>query len=241
MALDSMKSAQIPSSIDKKTSLVLVSATMLTMLLYVVPIFRPLAYPFLLLSTLVHEMGHGLAAILVGGHFNSFTMWADGSGAANISGDFSRFSRALVAAAGLVGPAIAASIFFASIRSQRRSRVILASFGIILLLAILLVERNLFGVAFVAGISALCLFFSLGAAKAHAQTLVTFLAAQLSLSVFSRSDYLFTDVAQTSAGSMPSDVAQMADALWLPYWFFGALCGVFSIGVLVFGIKRIFR
>ena len=78
-------------------------------------------------------------------------------------------------------------------------------------------------------------------AKAHAQTLVTFLAAQLSLSVFSRSDYLFTDVAQTSAGTMPSDVAQMADALWLPYWFFGALCGVFSIGVLVFGIKRIFR
>ncbi len=241
MATDSTKSIRQPPSIDRKTSIAVLLAAVFTMLLYVVPLLRPIAYPFLLLSTLVHEMGHGLAAILVGGHFESFFMWADGSGAANIRGDFGHFSRAFVAAAGLVGPSIMAALFFLSLKSERKARVALASFGIVLLLAILLVVRNLFGVAFVAGISALCLFFSLGGAKAHARTLAAFLATQLALSVFSRSDYLFTDVAQTSAGTMPSDVAQMAEALWLPYWVFGALCGIFSIAILTFGIKRLIR
>lgn len=239
--MEGMKLAPKSSSLDKKTSLALVSATALTLLFYVVPFLYPLSYPFLLLSTLVHEMGHGIAAIIVGGHFESFVMWADGSGAAHISGNFGRFARAFVAGFGLVGPALMAAIFFVSVRSLRRSRVILAGFGIVLLLAILLVVRNPFGIAFVAGISALCLYFSLGQAKAHAQILAAFLGVQLSLSVFSRGDYLFTDVAHTSAGIMPSDVAQMAEALWLPYWVFGALCGLFSVAVLSLGIRRIFR
>ncbi len=235
--MDSVK--LVPRTYSQSIPWVLLTATILTALLYLVPFLRPLAYPFLLLSTLVHEMGHGFAAILVGGHFSSFMLWADGSGAAQISGNFGPFSRSFVAASGLVGPAFMASIFFIALKSLRRSRVMLAAFGIILILAILLVVRNLFGIAFVAGVSALCLFFSLGAAKAYAQSLAAFFGVQLSLSVFSRSDYLFTDTAFTSAGPMPSDVAQIADALLLPYWFFGALCGLFSLAVLSYGLKRI--
>lgn len=231
----------VPQAIDRRFQTALVIATVVTVLLYVVPFLYPLSYPFLLLSTLVHEMGHGIAAIVVGGHFNSFTMWFDGSGAANISGNFGRFARAFVAGMGLVGPAIVASIFFMGLKTPRRARMVLASFGIMSLMAILLVVRNLFGVAFVGAIGGLCLWFSLGAAKSYAQTMLAFLGFQLSLSVFSRSDYLFTDVAHTSMGVMPSDVAQMADALWLPYWFFGALCGLFSVFVLFFGLKQIFR
>ncbi|MCA9508367.1 MAG: M50 family metallopeptidase [Myxococcales bacterium] len=229
------------SSLNKKTSWAIILASIFTLMLYVVPFLRPLSYPFLLLSTLVHEMSHGLAAVLVGGYFNSFVMWADGSGAAHISGNFGRVARAFVAGAGLIGPALMAAVFFVNLRSLRRSRAVLTAFGIILLLAILLVVRNLFGVAFVAGVCGLCWLFSLGTFKEHAQTLVAFFGAQLSLSVFSRSDYLFTDVAHTSAGVMPSDVAQMAQALWLPYWVFGALCGLVSLAVLLFGIKKIFK
>lgn len=38
-------------------------ASLLTMVLYLVPFLHPLAYPFMLLSTLVHEMGHGFSAL----------------------------------------------------------------------------------------------------------------------------------------------------------------------------------
>ena len=45
----------------------LVGSAVVTGLLYVIPFGDVIAYPLLLLSTLVHELGHGIAAILVGG------------------------------------------------------------------------------------------------------------------------------------------------------------------------------
>jgi membrane-associated phospholipid phosphatase len=70
---------------------------------------------------------------------------------------------------------------------------------------------------------------------------LVFLAVQLSLSVFSRGDYLFSEVARTGSGDFPSDVANMADALFLPYWFWGATCGAFSVAVLVVGLWAFLR
>jgi hypothetical protein len=225
----------------KQASRTVILASILTIILYFVPFLYPIAYPFILFSTLVHEMGHGLAAILLGGYFDSFKMWANGSGVANIAGDFGNFARAAIAAAGLMGPALMAGLFFIMVKSERRARLMLASFGILLVLSIMLVVRNLFGVFFVGLMVALCFYFSLGALKKYSQILLAFLAAQLSLSVFSRSDYLFTPVALTSEGTMPSDVAQIASALYLPYWFWGACCGIFSLLILALGIRGIFK
>ena len=225
----------------KKTMIAVVAASFLTLILYVVPFLRFLSYPFMLLSTLMHEMGHGICAILVGGSFESFKMWADGSGVASITTSEYSASRALVAAAGLLGPPFVAAVFFSQVKSQNRTRFLLASFAIVLVLSIMLVVRNLFGVFFVGIISALLFYFSLGNGKKYAQVASAFLATQLALSVFSRSDYLFTKTATTSAGDMPSDVAQIADALFLPYWFWGGVCGLFSVLVLVLGIRRIFK
>jgi hypothetical protein len=73
------------------------------------------------------------------------------------------------------------------------------------------------------------------------QLALVFLAVQLSLSVYSRGDYLFTDVARMSGGDMPSDVANMASALFLPYWFWGALCGALSVVVLCVGATLFLR
>ena len=56
--------------------------------------------------------------------------------------------------------------------------------------------------------------------------------------VFSRADYLFTDVAHTGAGPAPSDVAYMAEALFLPYWFWGLFCGGLSLAILWAGLHR---
>jgi hypothetical protein len=216
-------------------------ASFLTLLLYVVPFLHPIAYPFVLLSTLVHEMGHGIAAMLAGGNFNSFTLWADGSGVASISGEFGRLGRAFVAAAGLLGPALIAGVFFYNLRTERRARVMLATLAIILVISILLVVRNLFGFFFVAIVAASAFYFSLGKGKIYSQIVLAFFASQLALSVFSRSDYLFTSVAITSTGTMPSDVAQMAEALFLPYWFWGFLCGMFSIAMLSLGLQQVFK
>ncbi len=231
----------MPSSSSRQAAWAVSIAAVLTLLLYFVPALQLLAYPFMLLSTLVHEMGHGITAMLLGGRFHSFQRWIDGSGVAMYSGDFGRFTTALVAAGGLLGPSITAAIFFNAVATPKRAQVCLGLFALLCGMAIILLVRNLFGIVFVALIAMLSLLFAVGKLKRHAQLALAFLATQLALSVFSRMDYLFTPIANTNAGAMPSDVGQIAHALFLPYWFWGALLAVFSILVLVAGLRRLFK
>jgi hypothetical protein len=61
-------------------------AGLFTLLIGVIPGLNLLNYPFRLLLTIVHELGHGLAALLTGGNFISFQISADGSGLAYTAG-----------------------------------------------------------------------------------------------------------------------------------------------------------
>ena len=40
---------------------------------------------------------------------------------------------------------------------------------------------------------------------------------------------------------MPSDAAQIGNALIGPYWFWGALCGAVSLAALAYGITMAWR
>lgn len=207
----------------------------LTVVLYLVPYGHIIGYPLMLVSTLVHELGHGIAGVMVGGDFQSFEMWSNGSGVAHISGYDGRFARAFVSAGGLCGPAVAAALGFAMSRGERRARWTLGALGVLLLFADVWIVRSLFGWLFVTIFGGLLLAIAWRASAWASQLTLLFLSVQLSLSVFSRGDYLFTDKANTAAGVFPSDVANMSSALFLPYWFWGALCGAFSVGVLAIG------
>jgi hypothetical protein len=220
---------------------VFVASLLVTGLLYALPQLRVLAYPLLLLSTLVHEMGHGLAAVLTGGEFVSFELYSDGSGVARTAVADSRLTRAFVAAGGLVGPSIAAAVSFLVGRRAGPSRLFLTVLSVSLLSALVFVVRNAFGAVFVGSFALVLGALALKAGSRVSQVALVFLGTQLGLSVFSRGDYLFTDRAATSAGSMPSDVASMSDALLLPYWIWGLLCGAISVAALVVGARALWR
>lgn len=211
-----------------------------TAALYVLPFGRVLAWPLILISTLAHELGHGLAAALLGGRFEALAIYSDASGVAIWRGAFSRAAVATVAAAGLVGPAVASFVLLAGGRTERGARVLLTALGLLLVIVTLLLVRNPFGFFFTLLLSGVFLLVVLRAPRLS-QTVVVLLAVQLAMAVFSRSDYLFTRVALTASGRGPSDVAVMSDALFLPYWFWGALCGVLSIALLFLGVKIFFR
>src|SRR5438046_1595734 len=140
---------------------VLLLAVVLTVVLPYLPYGPVIAYPLLLLSTLAHELGHGFTALAVGGRFERFQMWADGSGVANAdwSNQPGRIQAALVSAGGLVGPAIVAMVFLIAGRRPALARLCLAAVGITLLaVEILLVsKRNGFGLAFVGLTAAIAL------------------------------------------------------------------------------------
>lgn len=83
-----------------------------------VPWLGLLAYPFRLLATLVHELGHGLAALATGGEFLRFVVFADGSGLATTAGGW----RLIVIPAGYLGAAAFAALLVMVGRSPRASR-----------------------------------------------------------------------------------------------------------------------
>ncbi|MCO4746081.1 MAG: M50 family metallopeptidase [Proteobacteria bacterium] len=213
----------------------------LTVALYALPYAVPqasmLAWPLVLVSTLAHELGHGIAALLAGCQFDQLVMYGDASGVARWSGSPGRLARAFISAGGLIGPAVVAGGLFAAARSPRVARHAAGVLGVVLIAVDLLFVRNLFGIFFVAllGIGLLALWAK--ASGEVARTTLVFVAVQLSLSVFSRGDYLFTPVARTAEGDMPSDVAHMAAALILPYWVWGGFVGLLSIAVLYWGIR----
>jgi hypothetical protein len=117
---------------------------------------------------------------------------------------------------------------------------VLAALGLGLLAVALLVVRNPFGFGFTLVLACLLLLVAWRAPRLS-QTVLFLLAVQLALSVFSRSDYLFTSTALTASGPLPSDVAIMARALFLPYWVWGAVCGAASIALLGLGATIVFR
>ena len=227
----------------RRARALVLAAVVVTAVLYVVPYGFYIGYPLILLSTFVHEMGHGVAAMLVGGTFDSFHMYADASGVAQAHGSFGRIDSAVIAAGGLVGPPILSGLFFAASARPRLARGVLGLFGAAMLIACVWVVRGLFGWLFVGAVGVVCAGLAWKASTMFSQGVVAFLATQLALSVFSRGDYLFTDVAVTGGGTarQPSDVANIAEALFLPYWFWGGLIAVFSVVVLGVGLWAFWR
>ena len=208
----------------------------LSLLLPRIPLLSVLGVPLLWLSTVAHELGHGLTAIALGGSLERFVIRPDGSGTAYTVSAASDLTQGLVSAGGLVGPALVAALWFVLARRPALARLSLGLFGAALITAAVLVADPGFTRIYLGGVGGLSLIAATCTSAALAQIVLVFLAVQVALSVFTRGDYLFTEVAHSSAGAQPSDVAQMAAHLGGPYWAWGLACGLFSLIVLVVGL-----
>jgi hypothetical protein len=123
------------NNISTQQTLILIGlAGLTTLLLAVIPWLGPINYSLRLLMTTVHELGHGLAAILTGGDFVRFVVYPDGSGVAHTGGGW----RFVIIPAGYLGAALFGAILITLGRNQRQSRVALITIGSILFLLSLL-------------------------------------------------------------------------------------------------------
>jgi hypothetical protein len=211
-----------------------------TLVLYLVPFLDVIARPLIYISTLVHELGHGIGAILVGGDFLKLEMWSDGSGVA-MNAARTNGQHAFISAAGLVGPAFAAAGGFALTRRRKWARIGLLVIGVVLVWAMIFKIRTAFGMVVAGSVGGVSLLVALKAHEDWAQLLLGFLSVQLALSVFSRSDYLFTDTAQTGAGTGVSDSAAIGQLIGGPYWLWGGVCALVSLAALGLGAWLMLR
>lgn len=113
------------------------AAVVIVYLLWNVPPLSPLAYPFRLFVTYVHEAGHSLMALVTGGQVVGFTISTSGAGLASTAGGV----RALILPAGYLGAALFGALLFFLINTLPRARTISVILGGALIVFTLMFAR----------------------------------------------------------------------------------------------------
>lgn len=192
---------------------------------------RRVVYPFALFGTWAHEMGHGIGGLITGNSFKELELYQSLGGQALVGGA-DGWSQVAVSALGLIGPALLGAVVMVAGSRSLTAPYVLSSLAVVVGLSTLIWVRNLFGfVAMLAIAAALGLAARFGSPLVRV-VLVQLLAVQLALAAWSSRDYLFVDGFERN-GFQKSDTQRIADELFLPYWFWGALLGGLSIVVLL--------
>jgi hypothetical protein len=218
----------------------LITAGVVTTLLWQVPEGDYILYPFSILATWFHEMGHGLMAMLLGGRFHQLQIFSNGSGVASysISQALWPIGPALVAAAGPMGPPIAGAGLILASRSFTAASLSLKILGTVLLLSTLLWVGSGFGLVAIPILGLIILGISLKAPQWLQGFAIQFLGVQACVSTYHQLNYLFS----YTAGPLGiSDTGQMQKYLILPYWFWGGLMAIASLVILFQSLRIAYR
>ena len=205
-----------------------------------VPIINWLDYPFRLLLTIVHELSHGLAAILTGGHFRNFIIAPTGSGLTYTAGGW----RLIVIPAGYLGVAVFAAGLIILGRSRRWSRIALGVIGAAMILfslwfglptqaSVQAVVNSMLGIAMGVIFGAIFLKIALRAGDGLVIFFLHLLAIKAGFTAFS--DLFAVIGLSTRPGPVPhTDAHSMAELTHLPAVFWGLVWAAIAL-VLIGG------
>ena len=189
-----------------------------------------LLYPFTLFTTWVHECGHAVVAVALGGSVKSITIEPDTSGLTQSLIPTGRMVQGLVASAGYLGASVVGCLLMAATRKPKRARPILWSIGAFMLLTLVLWIRNLFGaVVVLAWGLALVTLGRKGSGRAP-RFVLSVLAIQVALNAVYGIRTLFLVRGH-------SDAETMARLFAAPAWVWASAWMAISVGMLVATIR----
>jgi hypothetical protein len=217
----------------------LLIAIVVLLVLANVPYGRMVLYPFALFSTWVHEMCHGMAALVLGGEIEWLKIYPDTSGLARTRRPDNALATAFVASAGYVGTAVVGALMLAARRIERVGQMGASAFGGLMLLSVLLWVRNPFGVFALAAIGGLLVAAGIKLKGETASGLYAFLAATCSLNAFTNIKDLLGAGTMRVGGEVVnhSDANTVADALLLPSWFWAGSWLVLAVVLTAIGLR----
>ena len=189
------------------------------------PFGNYLAYPFTILTTWFHEMGHGLTALATGQDFQQLRLYSSRSGVAEYTStsDTSSATHALIAAGGLLAPSVVGAVLIAASAHERLWRPALWAMAAALFASVILYVRSTVGFAVLPMIAAAISLIAWKAPAGAARFALQFLGLLGALSMLSHWRYLFTKDVVIDGQAMLSDTGQIEAALFLPYWLWGVL------------------
>ncbi|MFC2171762.1 M50 family metallopeptidase [Acidobacteriota bacterium] len=229
---------------QKKRIIWLITASVITIILWQInPWGHYILYPFTILATWFHEMFHGLAALLMGGHFHKLELFPNGSGTAYHSGSLylRNLGRAFVAGAGPLGPVLAGSIFILCGRRQRATKICLYTLSIVMFLSVVLWVRTIFGFFVITLLGAVIFLIALKAKEPVQGFIIQFLGVQACVSCYLQLGYLFKGRVVIDGQAMLSDTGVISDQLLAPVWFWGATIMLLSVLILAASLRAAYR
>jgi hypothetical protein len=185
-----------------------------------------LLYPFALFTTWVHECGHAVAAVALGGSVVSITIDPDASGLARSLVPAGRVNDGLVASAGYLGASLVGCLLMAAARIERWSRAILWFTGACMLVTLVLWIRNLFGAVVVLAWAGALLVGARTGSGNVSRFVLGLLAIQVALNAVYDIRVLFLGAAGHS------DASTMASLFLLPSWLWASAWMLTSVGML---------
>jgi hypothetical protein len=216
-----------------------------TVLLWRVPWGPQALWPFTLLATWYHEMGHALTALLLGGKVLGLHIYPNGSGLAIHQGaGWGRMGQALIAAGGPVAPSVAGGLMIICSRNPRATQACLLGLGTLLALSALVwIDwwESLMGAIVIGTMSAAILLVALVGGEGLRTFILQVCGVQACIALWRDWSYFFTSQAAVGGQERHSDAGVIAQALWLPAWFWGFWLTVFSLAVLLGSLGISFR
>ena len=216
----------------RRSFLLAVLAFLLVIVIWQLPQLNGLLYPFRFFVTSVHELGHGLAALLSGGQFLSYEVFGSGAGVASTSGG----NPAVIIPAGYIGTALFGAVLLYLTNRTRFTKTVAVLLGVLFTVLTLLFARNL--TAWLAGAGSAAALILLGwKAPRFVTTFVLNVIAMVTglnavLDLWGLLHSLDSEVV-SGLGGVPNDAYNMAQSVGiLPPVGWALLWIVISVGLL---------
>jgi len=196
-----------------------------------------LGKPFRLLATWVHELGHGLGAIISGGSFDRMVISPNFSGLAHtFSG--SDWERVVVLLGGLLGPACAGAIMLILARRLNQSRLTLFLLAGALIATLVLWAGDNFTRFSVLGFAIVVTAIAVKAYPLVRTLAAHIIALAFCLNAVADFSYFFMSTKKAGLDGVTTDTSALADIVGGPHIFWALVPSVLSI-IILFGAFRL--
>ena len=225
----------------------LLTAAVISIVLWFIPFAELLTYPFRLFVTFIHEGGHAIAALLTGNSVESLSIATNASGETYTSTG-GTISQIFVASAGYLSSMAYGALLLVLIRRSIAARVVLiGSAGVVLALTLIygLFKPLMSGIAW-SGIPFTLLagtLLTVGlvavarlASSRIATFFVSFLAVQCILNALLDLKTVFF-LSSPFAPAVPTDAMNMANATGIPAMFWATMWIAIALGILFVSMR----
>ena len=197
-----------------------------SLVLSLTPWGQLLLYPFKLFTTWIHECGHAVATLVLGGSVHSISIEPDTSGITRSLMPAGRIARGIVASSGYLGASVVGCLLMAATRIEKRAPAILWAVGAFMLVTLIFWIRNLFG-----GLAVLTWGAALVAlGRRGSGGVPRFVLSVLAIQVALNSVYDIRVLFLVSGGH--SDAETMARLFLLPPWLWASTWMLMSVAML---------